>query len=95
MVAEHLGVGSEQLGPEVTLRDDLAADSLDLVELGLMLEEEFAIVVPEHLLEEVRTYSDLVRITGLLLARDAAETREPERPNAPLLDRPTTVTVAR
>jgi acyl carrier protein len=74
LVAEQLGVGFEELVSEVSLRDDLAADSLDLVELTLALEDEFAIVVPERILEEVRTFGDLVRATGLLIrARFEAE----------------------
>lgn len=67
LVAQHLGVGLEDLGTEVSLRDDLAADSLDLVELAMALETEFAIVVPERVLDRVRTYGDLVEATGLLI----------------------------
>ena len=81
LVAEHLGVGLEELVSEVSLRDDLAADSLDLVELALALEDEFAIVVPEGILDEVRTYTDLVHATGLLIrARCEAEARGAEPP---------------
>ena len=68
VVAEHLGVGLDELDAEVSLRDDLAADSLDLVSLGLMLEDEFAILVPERLLDEVRTFGDLVRATAFLFS---------------------------
>jgi acyl carrier protein len=67
LVAEHLGVGLEALVSDVSLRDDLAADSLDLVELAMALEGAFAIVVPERILDEVRTYGDLVHATGLLI----------------------------
>jgi len=81
LVAEHLGVGVEELLSDVSLRDDLAADSLDLVELALALEGEFAIVVPERVLDEVRTYGDLVNATALLIrARCAAEARVAEPP---------------
>ena len=83
LVAEHLGVGLEELVSDVSLRDDLAADSLDLVELALALEGEFAIVVPERILDEVRTYGDLVHATGLLIrTRCEAESRgaEPLQP---------------
>jgi acyl carrier protein len=81
VVAEHLGVGVEELVSHVSLRDDLAADSLDLVELALALEGEFAIVVPERVLDEVRTFSDLVRTTGVLIrARRKADARGPEPP---------------
>src|SRR5216117_3659969 len=74
LVADHLGVGVEQLVAGVSLRDDLAADSLDLVELAMALEAEFGIVVPEHILDRVRTYGDLVR------ARRAAEVRAAKPP---------------
>jgi acyl carrier protein len=81
LVAEHLGVGVEELVSDVSLREDLAADSLDLVELAVALEGEFAILMPERILDEVRTYSDLVHATGLLiLARRAAEARAAEQP---------------
>ena len=81
LVAEHLGVGVEDLVSHISLRDDLAADSLDLVGLAMAIEGEFAIVVPERVLGEVRTYSDLVHVTALLVrARCAAEGRRAEPP---------------
>src|SRR5207249_10468061 len=67
LVADHLGVGVEELVSGVSLRDELAADSLDLVELAMALEAEFGIVVPERILDQVRTYGDLVQATGLLI----------------------------
>jgi acyl carrier protein len=79
LVAEHLAVGVEDLLSHVSLRDDLAADSLDLVELALALEGEFAIVVPERILDEVRTFGELVRAIGLrICARRDAEARGAE-----------------
>src|SRR5213594_4379101 len=81
LIADHLGVGVEELVPGVSLRDDLAADSLDLVELAMALEAEFGIVVPERILDRVRTYGDLVQATGLLIhARREAEVRAAEPP---------------
>src|SRR5439155_17374520 len=81
LVADCLGVGIEELVSEVSLRDDLAADSLDLIELAMALEAEFAIVVPERILDQVRTYGDLVQTTGLLIrTRCEAEARGAERP---------------
>src|SRR5689334_4099226 len=67
LLAEQLGVGVEELVSEVSLRDDLAADSLDLVELALALEGEFAVVVSDRILDEVRTFGDLVRAVGRLM----------------------------
>jgi acyl carrier protein len=81
LVAEHLGVRVETLVSRVSLREDLAADSLDLVGLAIALEGEFAIVVSEHILEDVRTYGDLVHATGALIrARCEAAERGAEPP---------------
>ena len=60
LVADRLGVGDEELVPDVDLREDLAVDSLDLLELGLAIEAEFGITLPERTLEQVRRYGDLV-----------------------------------
>jgi acyl carrier protein len=67
VVAEHLGVNIEEITPEVSLTDDLAADSLDLLELALALEAELGIVVSESALERVRTYDDLRTTVHALL----------------------------
>jgi acyl carrier protein len=50
-----LSVPEEKVVPEARFGDDLEADSLDLVELVMALEEEFGIEVPEEELEGVET----------------------------------------
>jgi len=75
VVARNLGVGMAELTPEVSLIDELAADSLDLVELGIALEAELGITLPEAVLDEVRTYQDLVGSVHAL----ARERQERER----------------
>jgi len=81
LVAERLGVGVEELVSEVSLRDDLAADSLDLVDLAMALEAAFAIVVPQRILDRVRSYGDLVLATDRLIwARCDAEAHGAEAP---------------
>jgi len=76
VVAEQLGVNTEELTPDVSLTDDLAADSLDLLELTLALEAEFGIVISESTLERVRTYGDLrATVHALLPQRHAAGVR--------------------
>jgi acyl carrier protein len=52
---EVLSVPEEKVVPEARFGDDLDADSLDLVELVMALEEEFGIEVPEEELEGVET----------------------------------------
>jgi acyl carrier protein len=81
LVAEYLGVEVEALVSAVSLREDLAADSLDLVELTIALEAEFAIGIPERVLDRVRTYGELVDAIGRLIrARCGAEARGAEPP---------------
>src|SRR5438874_810564 len=61
LVADTLGVGIDELAPEVSLTDELAADSIDLAELAARLEAEHGLVVPERVDARLRTYGDLVR----------------------------------
>ena len=66
LVGEQLGVEKESLVPEANLLDDLGADSLDVVELVMAIEEEFAIEVPDADAENIRTLGD---ITSYIEAR--------------------------
>ena len=50
-----LSVSADQVVPEAKFADDLDADSLDLVELVMALEEEFDVEVPEEELEGIET----------------------------------------
>ena len=76
VVADHLGVGLEELAPDVSLIDDLAADSLDLVELAVEIERQFGISLPEALIDEIRTYGDIVdTVLQLTRAQREAEFR--------------------
>lgn len=52
---EVLSVSEDQVVPEARFGDDLDADSLDLVELVMALEEEFGVEVPEEELEGIET----------------------------------------
>src|SRR6185369_10420220 len=82
LVADHLGVGLERLSTDVSMRDELAADSLDLVELTMVIEAEFAIAMPDRILDAVRSYGDLVNATvDLIAARHEAEAGGAEAPH--------------
>jgi acyl carrier protein len=70
LVAETLGVEAGELTPEVSLTDDLAADSLDLVELGVTLESELGVTLSESTLDGVRSYGDVVAAVRTALLRD-------------------------
>ena len=59
---EVLAVDASAVTPEANFADDLDADSLDLVELVLALEEEFDITVEEEELSDVATVGDAVTL---------------------------------
>ena len=60
VVAEQLAVNPDELVPAVSLTDELAADSLDVLQLVLAIESEFDIVVPQPAIAAIRSYGDVV-----------------------------------
>ena len=61
IVAEQLGVDLTEISSEANILDDLGADSLDVVELMMTLEDAFDIEVPDERLESMRTIGDVER----------------------------------
>ena len=60
IVSEQLGVEEEIVNMESTFVDDLAADSLDIVELVMSIEEEFDIEISDEDAEKIVTVGDVV-----------------------------------
>ena len=60
IVIEQLGVSEEEVKPEASFVDDLGADSLDLVELVMALEEEFGQEIPDEDAEKIATVQDAI-----------------------------------
>ncbi len=60
IIVEQLGVADTAVTMEASFIDDLGADSLDIVELIMALEEEFDIEIPDADAEKVVTVSDVV-----------------------------------
>ncbi|MBR6034394.1 MAG: acyl carrier protein [Clostridia bacterium] len=60
IIVEQLGVAETAVTPEASFIDDLGADSLDIVELVMALEEEFDIEIPDSDAEKVVTVEDVV-----------------------------------
>ena len=58
IIVEQLGVAQEEVVPEASFIDDLGADSLDIVELVMALEEEFDIEIPDEDAERIQTIGD-------------------------------------
>ncbi len=59
-IAEQLGVAVDEVKPESSFIEDLGADSLDIVELVMALEEEFNIEISDEDAEKIRTVKDVV-----------------------------------
>ncbi|EPR12828.1 acyl carrier protein [Ruminiclostridium papyrosolvens] len=60
LIVEQLGVEEEDITMEASFIDDLGADSLDIVELIMALEEEFGLEIPDNEAEKITTVSDVV-----------------------------------
>ncbi len=60
IIVQQLGVDKEKVTPEASFVDDLGADSLDVVELVMALEEEFGVEIPEEAAEKIATVKDAV-----------------------------------
>ncbi len=60
IIAEKLSVDIEEIVPEASFVDDLGADSLDLVELIMSMEEEFDIDISDEDAEKLVTFKDVI-----------------------------------
>jgi acyl carrier protein len=69
LLGELLAVDGAELAPETSLTDDLAADSLDLLEMELAVEAEFGVSIPERTLAGIRTYGDLTEAVAAAVER--------------------------
>jgi acyl carrier protein len=61
IIVEQLGVNADQVTPEAKFIEDLGADSLDIVELVMALEEEFGNEIPDEQAEKLLTVGDVVK----------------------------------
>ena len=60
IVADNLGVDEDSITKETSFKEDLNADSLDLFEMVMALEESFGIEIPSEDLEELQTVADVM-----------------------------------
>lgn len=61
IIAEQLSVDEGDITMESSFIEDLGADSLDIVELVMALEEEFDLVIPDEDAEKIRTVGEIVK----------------------------------
>jgi acyl carrier protein len=60
IIADQLGVAEEEVKPESRFIEDLGADSLDIVELIMAMEEEFETEIPDEEAEKILTVGDTI-----------------------------------
>ena len=60
ILAEQLNCDGETIGLDTSFKDDLGADSLDLFELVMALEEEYGLEIPAEELSDVETVGDII-----------------------------------
>jgi len=61
MIVEQLGVSESEVVPEAKFIDDLGADSLDIVELVMALEDEYGMEIPDEDAEKIETVGDAIK----------------------------------
>lgn len=60
IICEQLGVSADEVTPQASFIEDLGADSLDLVELVMALEEEYGMEISDEDAEKIRTVNDVL-----------------------------------
>lgn len=58
IIVDKLGIDEEKVTPEASFKDDLGADSLDIAELVMELEDEFDMEIPDEEAEKINTVGD-------------------------------------
>jgi acyl carrier protein len=60
IVCENLAVNKDQVNRNTSFQEDMGADSLDIVELVMELEEEFEITIPDDQAEKIKTVGEAI-----------------------------------
>ena len=72
IVCEHLAVPKEKVERKTSFQEDIGADSLDIVELVMELEEEFDIQIPDDQAEKIKTVGEAIDYIELKLKEKSA-----------------------
>ncbi|WP_448536074.1 acyl carrier protein [Pseudothermotoga sp.] len=80
IIADKLGVDIDEVTDDADLIDDLDADSLDLVDLAMAIEDEFGVTIADEELEKIRTVKDIFKelYEKIRLAEEEEESEEEE-----------------
>lgn len=69
ILMDQLEVKRDQIRPDSRIKEDLNADSLDIVEIVMKLEDEFGLTVPDEVADQVETFKDAQETVATLLRR--------------------------
>lgn len=61
LISEQLDVKADEITEDSSIQDDLGADSLDVVDLVMAIEDEFSVEIPEDQVENIKTVGDIVK----------------------------------
>ncbi|MBQ3567195.1 MAG: acyl carrier protein [Oscillospiraceae bacterium] len=61
IIADQLDVEEDKVVADASITEDLGADSLDVVDLIMSIEEEFDIEIPDEAVEDIKTVGDIVK----------------------------------
>ncbi len=61
LVVDQLDADADKVTADANIQDDLGADSLDVVDLVMALEDEFEIEIPDEAVENIKTVGDIVK----------------------------------
>ncbi|PWM36936.1 MAG: acyl carrier protein [Clostridiales bacterium] len=76
ILCEQLDIESDEVTTEASILDDLGADSLDVVDLVMNLEEAFDTEIPDEDIEQLKTVGDVVRYIDEHMPEPEAESEE-------------------
>ena len=62
LVAEQLGISKDIVKAESNIIEDLGADSLDVIEMLMTLEEEYGVTIPDEKINQVKTVGQIVEL---------------------------------
>ncbi len=62
LIAEQLCLSPDDIADDADIVDDLGADSLDVVEMLMLLEDNFSIKIPDDQVDKLRTVNDICKI---------------------------------
>ena len=75
LIAEHLGLDASEITAETSFADDLGADSLDVAEIAIAVEDRLGITIDDSELDHIRTVGQAVEMLEAKLGTRVATTR--------------------